>query len=680
MSGDYSRIGYDPRQNYSVVLLEQGRPLTDRDWNDFALAGARRDQAGMLDALGQVYMSLITPDAFKITGDTAQGLSIGRGRLYLDGLLVENHGSGTIKWDGGLAIEYGSDPTPYLQQPYLHDIKALPTTGGPYVVYLDVWQREVTQFTDPSLLEQALGIDTTTRLQTVWQVKLIDLGAAVTCETALDQKAAWVDATAPSAGRLSITTAAVASVPGDAGASLAVARGRYQGLENQLYRIEIHDGGELGAATFKWSRENASVEARVTRIIDDTHIVVESIGKDDVLRFSDGDWVEIIDDRVELDGSPGQMLRIRVEGGVDESTRVIAFDKALTPDLRPDRHMRIRRWDQNGKVVDKDGHVVVDLSAAGSKGVISAGNVSIHLEEGIVATFSIDAGSQRNRFRTGDYWVFAARTTDASIDPLDKAASRGIHHHYARLAIYTPGSARPDDCRPKSTSDVEGRLLALERTVTPIPDHLTSIDGSITTINTRLQSTEQTVANLKGRVGTLETGLQTVTAKVSTLETGLQGTETDLSTLSTTVTDINTRLATVETKVAEIDGLKTHIKAAEDNITAMKTRLEALERDFPDVKKAALAPRFEAAAAPFDPPKGAVGNDVTIMGRNFNVGTVTVKFRQQASGDLTATSSGATDNSITVKVPNGLQVGVADVLVTNPHATITSRIKFLVTN
>ena len=38
----------------------------------------------------------------------------------------------------------------------------------------------------------------------------------------------------------------------------------YQGLENQLYRVEIHQGGPMAWATFKWSRENGSVVTQVT--------------------------------------------------------------------------------------------------------------------------------------------------------------------------------------------------------------------------------------------------------------------------------------------------------------------------------------------------------------------------------------------------------------------------------
>ena len=38
-------------------------------------------------------------------------------------------------------------------------------------------------------------------------------------------------------------------------------------------------------------------------------------------------------------------------------------------------------------------------------------------------------------FRTGDYWVFATRTADASVERLEQAPPRGIHHHYCRLAL-----------------------------------------------------------------------------------------------------------------------------------------------------------------------------------------------------------------------------------------------------
>src|SRR5258708_40358598 len=103
MSGDYSRFGFDPFRDYCGVLLEQGRPLTDGDWNDLVAQINRRLQAGTLDASGQTLVAAATPDAFRISIDAQLGLLIGRGRMYVHGLLAENHAIGDNQWDPQLA-------------------------------------------------------------------------------------------------------------------------------------------------------------------------------------------------------------------------------------------------------------------------------------------------------------------------------------------------------------------------------------------------------------------------------------------------------------------------------------------------------------------------------------------------------------------------------------------------
>jgi hypothetical protein len=448
MSGDYSRIDFNPWRNYNGVLLQQGRPLTDRDWNDQVAGVNRRIQAGTLDTVGQTFVSRATPDAFKITSDGQGGLLIGRGRLYVDGLLAENHGAGATQWDVELAELFRTQPVAYMKQPYWPTPTPLPTSGGPQIVYLDVWEREVTQYQDPHIVEKALGVDTTTQLQRVWQVKLLDPGTTVDCSTPLDGNAAWTTATAPSAGRLSSDTA---DVPGDSNPCIIPPTGGYKGLENQLYRVEIHNKGPLGTATFKWSRDNASVETRVTKIIDPNNIVVESLGKDSVLSFSDGDWIEITDDWLELNGQPGELHKIKVGGGVEAATRTITLATMITGsfptdaqgNVDPHRHTRIRRWDQKGKILDQNGNTYVDLDS-GTDGsiVVPAGAVSILLESGIIVSFAVDPSG--GAFHVGDYWVFAARTADASIEKPKAAPPRGIH----KLAVFTPPGT-VEDCRPE---------------------------------------------------------------------------------------------------------------------------------------------------------------------------------------------------------------------------------------
>jgi len=444
MSGDYSRFGYDPALDDGPVLLEQGRPLTDRDWNDQALQLNRRIQAGTLDTIGTAVVPMETPDGFEILLNN-NILTIGRGRIYVDGLLAENHGkapaNGTLDWDPKLAELFGTEPLDYTEQPYYKDPPPLPTTGT-HVAYLDVWQREVTRFIRPELVEKALGIDTTTRLQTAWQVKLLAATGA-TCATPLDQITGWLPDHAPSAGRLSVTTV---PVPGQPDPCQVPPTGGYKGLENQLYRVEIHAGGAPGTATFKWSRDNASVEAVVVEIPSLTQLVVDSVGKDSVLRFSEGDWIEITDDWLELKGQPGLLRRIATSNGVDDATRTITLDAALpagqfptnAQDLtEPARHTRIRRWDQKKKIVDGTGTEIQDLDAASSDGTIDVpiGNTQILLEHNIVVSFDVQPTG--GTFHTGDYWVFAARSIDATVEELTDAPPRGVHHHYTKLAVVT---------------------------------------------------------------------------------------------------------------------------------------------------------------------------------------------------------------------------------------------------
>jgi hypothetical protein len=463
MSGDYSRIVYDPARDYNGVLLQQGRPLTDWDWNDQVAQANRRAQAASHDTFGgQSVVPLSTPDGFKLALAGAM-LTIGRGRIYVDGLLTENHGlpsgPGTtgVAWDTALAEPYGTQPISYDQQPYLPQPPALPEAGGPHQVYLDVWQRELTQFNAPALVDSALGVDTTTRLQTVWQVKLLanDQNVALTCGTRPDQIPGWPALTAPSDGRLSTGTA----IYGSDNPCLVSPPGGYTGLENQLYRVEVHEGGAPGQASFKWSRDNASVETRITRFIDARTLVLESVGKDAVLRFNDGDWVEVLDDWLELNNLPGELRRIVVGGGVDDGTRTVTLEKPVSDGRFPvdaqgkpaeARHTRIRRWDQKGTVLRTDTpqpSAYADLNSSTSTGAITipdTGAIKLALENGIVVSF--DVAAPGGVFRSGDWWVFTARAGEASIEQLDHAAPRGIHHHYAKLGLYTPG-LQPTDCR-----------------------------------------------------------------------------------------------------------------------------------------------------------------------------------------------------------------------------------------
>lgn len=437
MSGDYSRNRFKARNNYSGVLMQQGRVQLDADWNEQVDLSLRRQRTETVDTIGRAVVPMQTPDGFKIELNAGE-LRIFPGRMYVDGLLAENHGAGSLRFDSVLDEERGSNPVLYQNQPFFpnaQSIEPLPTSGM-HIAYLDVWQRELTYVKQPDLIEQAVGIDTTARWQTVWQVKVLHLEGVNSLECG-DALQAWDELIAPSAGRL---TTAIVEAQEEDNVCLVPTEGGYRALENRLYRVEVHDGGDFDSATFKWARHNASIETMVEQI-NGTELTVTRSQWDAIRRFNQNDWVEITDDVRELSGQPGEMRRI---SSINYATNEIVLSSALpaadfpttpTHATLPTRHTRIRRWD----------HAALADATTGVASIINSG---IYLEDGIEITFSLDADpSLSGEFKTGDYWLFYARSNDASIELLNAAPPKGIHHHYARLAVLNFPDDQ-DDCRP----------------------------------------------------------------------------------------------------------------------------------------------------------------------------------------------------------------------------------------
>ena len=477
MSFDNSRFTFDPRKDYSGVVMQQGRVQLDSDWNEWLAELTRRTQAGTLDILGRAVYPATTPHAFEITASNSGGtntLLIGPGRMYVDGLLAENHGDGkAVQWDPALA-EMSNAPQPplpsattgaidYTVQPYMPPKTELPSGNGPFLAYLDVWVRPVDYINDPDLIDAAVGVDSTGRLQTVWQVRLKDLNPGTTCDTPIED---WPPP--PSGGLLSTDTTPTAP----SGPCCLTSGAAYTGLENQFYRVEINRPGTgeasavppaklaAGIATFKWSRDNGSVITGVTSITSVTNsagktasqLAVQSLGRDQVLGFAPGNWIEIVNDSLEFNGQPGELHQIDT---IDFAARTITLVTPLgsgfpAGDSDPSLHTRIRRWDQSGKVYEQDGTTVWwDIDAQGSADIpVPPTGTWLILENGITVNFDLRPGT--TGFNTGDFWTFAARTATGQVEKLHQAAPRGIHHHYARLSIVNfPSSA--SDCRTKWT-------------------------------------------------------------------------------------------------------------------------------------------------------------------------------------------------------------------------------------
>ena len=426
MAGDYSRKRFNPEKHYQGVLRQQGRVDLDADWNEYVDLQNRRWRAETIDLIGRYGVPSETPDGFKIEG-TVPDLAVGEGRIYVDGLLAENHGVDR-QFNATLDENYGAAPVPIVDQPYgIKDLQV--PTQGRSLVYVDVWRREVTHLQEPGLIEPAVNVDTTTRAQTAWQVKILeDLDAAVTCDTPLSEVPGWPPENLPSSARLSTKTIEVSAA---ADLCLVPPSGGYRGLENHLYRVEVHELTSSGSVLVKWSRENAHVAASVLEIGElRQSIRVESLGRDDVLRFNDGDWVEITSDAQEFAGTGGHMRKVTV----NKTDLTLSFADPLDEEeLKIENHLRVIRWDQSGDALTSDG--LIELSAA---------NPSFVLENGIQVELTVLANGTAH---AGDYWCFAARTADADIERLEKAPPLGVHHHFCKLAIID-STGVIQDCRP----------------------------------------------------------------------------------------------------------------------------------------------------------------------------------------------------------------------------------------
>lgn len=161
MKGDFSTIA-TRRNHYNRLLGQQGRVQLDSDMNEQSAIQQRLLRTLIIDLLGRAGGP--RDDCGFGLGDwkAADGkprqhdFLIGAGRYYVDGILVEN-----------------DSPVAYADQPHLPDPPLL-DNGTSYLAYLDVWERHVTYLEDEAIREVALGgPDTSTRVQTVWQVRTV---------------------------------------------------------------------------------------------------------------------------------------------------------------------------------------------------------------------------------------------------------------------------------------------------------------------------------------------------------------------------------------------------------------------------------------------------------------------------------------------------------------------------
>jgi hypothetical protein len=246
MRGDFTRDTRERarRTGTRAVLLQQGRPLTDADLNEQAGLVADRSESIVRHVVG--LRGAPRDDAgFAIT-PASGGFTIGAGSLYAEGLPLNN--PAPVTYDA----QFPAGLLPALAT-------AIPD-GQEALIYLEAVLRPslAAGLSDPALD----GVDTAVREIAGWAVRVAPLAGIGMTRDALIQaldRDQVVDIV-PWRGTTGGLDADVDTQNPDPGPCEIAASSGYLDQLNRLYRVEIHDGGAPGTATFKWT-EDASREA-----------------------------------------------------------------------------------------------------------------------------------------------------------------------------------------------------------------------------------------------------------------------------------------------------------------------------------------------------------------------------------------------------------------------------------
>jgi hypothetical protein len=412
--GDYSRFPSGLSGHYSGVLAQQGRLLLDAELNE--------QNAILLDYLRRLTTDLVGPFAgptysagFAVDPVVQDGkyraVRLRRGHYYVYGLRCEA-------------------PAPHQSA---EEELAIGEHEAPFVVYLVVWEQSVSAIQAPQLIDPALSAgvpDTTRRSQVRWlPVAGRRLPAREEDLTEMNPEliiGAFHEYNTDLRRRPTLGARAHSGGEPEPGPATAPVPWGYRGVENQLYRVEIHHGGDADEATFKWSRDNGSVEFGLESLGEPDGngvrtATLQRVWYDSRRGLEVGDWVELVDDRWVPFGTPAALMQVQ---GISLAARqVMLQDTDAHRDFDPALHPLLRRWDQQ-----PDGQ---------------APNHGIPLQQAVRRWFELEDGVQI-RFEApaalhwrGDFWLIPART-----------ATRGVLWPQSRdvepapLAIPAEGPAR----------------------------------------------------------------------------------------------------------------------------------------------------------------------------------------------------------------------------------------------
>ncbi len=440
MKTQISRDSLARPRRYSRVLQQQGRMLTDADWNEMSTIVKERLDDVLRDVIGSGTpqgrgLLTVTPGP----GDS-ETVELVWGHAYVDGITAQ------VRPDGN-----GPDPGPafdYLRQADFPSPTPLP--GGDHRLYLDVWERSVSSLEDGGLRDPGLhGADTCTRSQTMAQVKWCPVDADpedplqnppqgdAILKLELLQGSTEPDACDPCADELQLQ----------------------ERVGNYLFRVEVHhveydNAGRPERIVLKWSSENGAEQ----------HVIgSEPPG------FKAGGWIfEFFSGESEQYASEKHLgFHMGTDPGWDP-VRGQLFEEF--PDAAPGGASLVRRWDGYVQLV-RDGadnwslesevaeasNVVSGMDRGVRLSTTNSANAPGHVEVGAAFSVNLDALAltldlSNRMLVAGDFWYAEVREAvhDAGDAILEGSVPMGIRHHYMTLATVEGGGIswyRGDQCK-----------------------------------------------------------------------------------------------------------------------------------------------------------------------------------------------------------------------------------------
>jgi hypothetical protein len=423
MKSQISRNSRQTEKRYSGVYQQQGRMITDADWNELMdlvrerLDGVLADLVGSGAPRGRAFVQK--------TEAGADQLRLGWGWVYVDGVPAQ------VRPAPDLA------PVPadfqYLAQADFPAPPPLPNDN--YTLYLDVWERTVTALEDPQLMDPGLhGADTCTRTQTMAQVKwcpaTVDpedgnrnpaIGAA-RLQVAIRQGVTESDPCDPCSDEMALD----------------------EPVGDYLFRLEIHDlscddSGRPVRVTLKWSGENGAEQ-----------LTVPAAGVNLPPGFSGPDWgYEFFHGPAQKSASEKQVGSHLAAGSWSPARGLLVSGWPETPEAD---YALVRRWDgfctlaKNSAgtwdLAANQTHVDRGILLSGSRpsntpGYFKAGTrVNIHLD---ALTLNLDLAG--HPLVAGDYWLAPVRSArhQAGEVVLEESAPAGIRHRYLAVATVKGG-------------------------------------------------------------------------------------------------------------------------------------------------------------------------------------------------------------------------------------------------